>query len=143
MSTPAAEQTIASTAAHRSQRITVFADVSADDDVIQVLSVFTGTASEEARRRMFCTRIEKALRRGRGNATGWRFVESCVKMQIERMSILLGWCFAVAAILSNGEEAHRFPNDTKSRYSAGHRNEHTFRGHRATRSVVELQVRIE
>jgi hypothetical protein len=40
-------------------------------------------------------------------SVGKRLVDSCVKTLMKRMSILLGWCFAVTAILSNGTEANR------------------------------------
>src|SRR5271166_2802865 len=40
-------------------------------------------------------------------SVGWRWDGPCVKTLIKRMSILLGWCFAVTAILSNGTEANR------------------------------------
>jgi hypothetical protein len=40
-------------------------------------------------------------------SVGRRFVDSCVITLMKRMLILLGWCFAVAAILSNGEDANR------------------------------------
>jgi hypothetical protein len=40
-------------------------------------------------------------------SVGKRLVGLCVKMLMKRMSILLGWCFAVTAILSNGTEANR------------------------------------
>src|SRR6202011_5591509 len=40
-------------------------------------------------------------------SVGWRWDGPCVKTLIKRMSILLGWCFAVTAILPNGAEANR------------------------------------
>jgi hypothetical protein len=40
-------------------------------------------------------------------SVGRRLVGLSVQMLMKRMSILLGWCFAVTAILSNGAEADR------------------------------------
>jgi hypothetical protein len=40
-------------------------------------------------------------------SVGRRLVGLYVEMLMKRMSILLGWCFAVTAILSNGPEANR------------------------------------
>jgi hypothetical protein len=40
-------------------------------------------------------------------SVGRRLVELTVQTLMKRMSIPLGWCFAVTAILSNGAEANR------------------------------------
>jgi len=40
-------------------------------------------------------------------SVGRRLAGLCVKMLMKRMSILLGWCFAGTAILSNGAEPNR------------------------------------
>ena len=48
-------------------------------------------------------------------SVGRRLVGLCVKMLMKCMSILLGWRFAVTAILSNGAEANRHETDFFSR----------------------------
>jgi hypothetical protein len=40
-------------------------------------------------------------------SVGRRFFELSVQTLMKRMLILLGWCFAVTALLSNGAEANR------------------------------------
>jgi hypothetical protein len=51
-------------------------------------------------------------------SVGRGLVDSHVKAQMKRMSILLGWCFAVTAILSNGTEAKR--QETESFFGANY-----------------------
>jgi hypothetical protein len=50
------------------------------------------------------------------SSVGKRLVELTVQMLMKRMSILLGWCFAVTAILSNATEANR--QETESFFGA-------------------------
>jgi hypothetical protein len=47
---------------------------------------------------------------------------------MKRMSILLGWCFAVTAILSNGEEANRHKKEIPFGANYNRRDLHRLHG---------------
>jgi hypothetical protein len=49
-------------------------------------------------------------------SVGRRLVGLYVETLMKRMSILLGWCFAITALLSNGTEANR--HETESFFGA-------------------------
>jgi hypothetical protein len=60
-------------------------------------------------------------------SVGKRLVGLSVQMLMKRMSILLGWCFAVTAILSNGTEANR--HETEILFGANYNRRDLHWGH--------------
>jgi hypothetical protein len=61
-------------------------------------------------------------------SVGRRLVGFIVQMLMKRMSILLGWCFAVTAILSNGTEANRHETEILFGANYNRRDLHCLQG---------------
>src|SRR6516162_2935089 len=61
-------------------------------------------------------------------SVGRRLVGLYVLTLMKRMSILLGWCFAVTAILSNGEEANRHKKEIPFGANYNRRDLHCLHG---------------